>query len=413
VNLRHTPVARFTFALLAIAACLLLMREAARIGFSRLLTRYAIASNSLPAADQAVQLTPSDAEAHRARATVLNRLRRPAEAKSSLEAATTLRPRDDRLWIELGNTREELGDNEGALAALNEAVRWAPYYERPRWQRGNLLLRMGRYDEAFADLREAAASNRKLLPNLMDVAWGLTRADATRTETLLEISNDKDRLAFARFLAEKGRGVDVVEQVRLLATPLSDENTKELMRLLSKGRDVSGPFRLGRGIQKVGEIINGGFEEPVLLNNSPVGWIVSHSQTRPMLTLDVSERAGGKRSLQVSVGGEWDASAPTLSQNVVVQPGQRYRLSFAVKTNDLVTGGPPLIQVRDTTKDQVLAQSDTFQRTTNSWQQKSVEFTVPSNSTVVVINLTREKCASDPCPIFGVMWIDEFALEKL
>ena len=75
------------------------------------------------------------------------------------------------MWIELGNTREELGDNEGALAALDRAVRSAPYYAHPHWQRGNLLLRLGRYDEAFADLRQAAASNRKYFPNLMELAW--------------------------------------------------------------------------------------------------------------------------------------------------------------------------------------------------------------------------------------------------
>src|SRR5215813_6886018 len=147
--------------------CLLLMQAAARIGFSRLLTRYAVVTNSLPAADQAVELTPSDPDAHRARATVLNRLQRTAEAEASLTTATNLRPNDDLLWLELGSTREELGNTEGALAAFNQAVRCAPYYAHTHWQRGNLLLRMGRYDVAFADLRQATASNNKLLPNLI------------------------------------------------------------------------------------------------------------------------------------------------------------------------------------------------------------------------------------------------------
>jgi tetratricopeptide (TPR) repeat protein len=181
VNLSHRSVARGGLALLAIGVCLLLMRDAARFGFSRLLTRYAVATNSLPAADQAIQLTSADPEAHRARAAVLNRLRRTAEAEASLETATTLRSRDDYLWLELGSTREELGDNEGALAAFNQAVRWAPYYAHTHWQRGNLLLRMGRYDEAFADLRQAAASNRKFLANLLDLAWNLTGGDAAKT----------------------------------------------------------------------------------------------------------------------------------------------------------------------------------------------------------------------------------------
>src|SRR5215211_6013828 len=116
------------------------MQSAARIGFSRLLTRYAIGANSLAGADQAIQLTPSDAEAHRARATVLNRLHRSAEARVSLETATSLRGQHATLWLELGATREELGDTNGALAALDQAVRYAPHYGETHWQRGNLLL---------------------------------------------------------------------------------------------------------------------------------------------------------------------------------------------------------------------------------------------------------------------------------
>src|SRR5204862_1806989 len=112
------------------------MQAAARVGFSRLLGRYAIAVNSLPAADQAVQLTPSDPEAQRARAAVLNRLRRFAEAEASLTTATKLRPGDDLLWLELGSSREELGDNEDALAAFDQVVRCAPYYAHTHWQRG-------------------------------------------------------------------------------------------------------------------------------------------------------------------------------------------------------------------------------------------------------------------------------------
>src|SRR5215813_3412011 len=193
--------------------CLLLMQAAARIGFSRLLTRYAVVTNSLPAADQAVALTPADPDAHRARATVLNRLQRTTKAEASLTTATSLSPNDDLLWLELGSTREELGNSEGALAALDQAVRCAPYYAHTHWQRGNLLLRLGRYDEAFADLRQAATSNRKYLPSLIDLTWSLTNGDARKTDTLLQIRDDDERLAFARYLAQKGKGIEVSEQV--------------------------------------------------------------------------------------------------------------------------------------------------------------------------------------------------------
>jgi tetratricopeptide (TPR) repeat protein len=389
------------------------MQSAARIGFSRLLSRYAIGANSLAAAEQAIQLTASDAEAHRARATVLNRLHRTAEAKISLETATSLRSQDATLWLELGATREELGDTETALAAFDEAVRYAPSYAETHWQRGNLLLRMGRTEEAFADLRAAAASNRKYFPALMDLAWGLTGGVATASEKLLPIDNDAERLVFARFLATKGKGTDVAEQVRLLNGRLSEENKSELVQLLARSRRFNEAANLFQGSARSDSVTNGGFEEPLTFDNAYFRWVLSREQSGAKAAVDVAEKFNGERSLQVSFNGDWETSAALLSQTIAVSPSQRYRLSFALKTKDLVTGGPPRIVLTDATDEQILATSETFPQSTASWQQLSVEFTTPPAAEAIVVSLKRQNCASAPCPIFGTIWLDEFSLQKL
>ena len=54
---------RSVIALVAVACCLFAMQAAARFGFARLLGKYAVVSNSIPAADQAVSLAPADAAA--------------------------------------------------------------------------------------------------------------------------------------------------------------------------------------------------------------------------------------------------------------------------------------------------------------------------------------------------------------
>ena len=59
---------RIALTLVAIALCLFLIQASARFGFSRLLAKYALVTNSIPAADEAVQLTPSDPEVHSTRA---------------------------------------------------------------------------------------------------------------------------------------------------------------------------------------------------------------------------------------------------------------------------------------------------------------------------------------------------------
>ncbi len=197
------------------------MQAAARVGFSRLIARYALIANSVSAADEAVRLSPSDPETHRSRAIVFTRLQQPAEAVKSLERSTSLRYRDDYLWIELGNAREEVGDTSGALAAMDQAVRWAPHYAHTHWQRGNVLLRMGRTAEAFGEFRTAVAANRGYLPSMIDLAWGISRENVETTDKLLAIKDDTERLALIRYLANKGKGKEAMAQIRLLSAPLT------------------------------------------------------------------------------------------------------------------------------------------------------------------------------------------------
>jgi len=380
--------------------------------------RYALATNSIEGADQAVQFGPSDPEAHRTRATILNRLQKPDEAAKSLERATALRYRDDYLWIELGNTREELGDTGGSLAALDQAVRWAPYYAHTHWQRGNLLLRMGRANDAFTDLRSAALANPRYAPNLIDLAWGISRNDLKTTKALLDIKDDniKDdtkRLALLRYLARKGRGQEVYDEVHRLSDPRSLEYLYELTQLLFDAKAFKESFWLSHPGEALDQqwLLNGDFEDPLVLNEAGFGWIIAPLQ-KNRFAIDVSERSSGAKSLQINLEDSWTPGTPLLSQTLVVEPNTSYRLSFAVMTKDLVTGGPPLIVVNDATNDQLLGKSDNFPTATTPWTKLSFDFTTLPISKAAVIRLQRNNCDSSPCPIFGTLWLDEFSIEQ-
>jgi tetratricopeptide (TPR) repeat protein len=387
------------------------MQSAARIGFSRLLSRYAVSANSLPAADQAIRLTPGDPDAHRARAVILNRSRNFTDAEASLETAASLRPGHAASWLALGNAREELGDRDGALLAFNEAVRAAPYYGQTHWQRGNLLLRMERYDEAIADLRQAASSDRRLLANVIDLVWGLSGGDAKRTEALIPIRNDRDRLEFARFLARNGKGGEVIEQTGLLNSPLSLENKEELERLLVAAKEFKDAFRLWKESGVSEGFVNGNFDDPLSFNGGYFHWVFPQARSGVNFASDVSEKFSGEKSLQITFNGEPSPGVPLLSQIIVLGPG-RYRINFAVKTKDLVTGGPPRIVVTGATNNQVLGKSDPFPPATSSWASLGVEF-VMNTTEALDVRLERDNCASSPCPIFGVVWLDEFYISEL
>ena len=388
------------------------MQAAARFGFARLLGKYAVVANALPAADEAIALAPSDAETHRARARVLNRLGRQIEARKSFETAVSLRYRDDYLWLELGSTDEEIGDTTAALTAFDQAVRWAPYYAHTRWQRGNLRLRLGQYTPAFEDLRAAVASKKSLTPNLIDLAWGLSRGDVNTVEQLVPIADDRDRLALARFLALKGKGSECLKHVSLLGAPLSDENKRELVSQLLRSKAFREAFELWRtdGKLSMPVVLNGGFEEPLLLSNQNFGWIVV-AKPEPRIALDDGEKASGAKSLLVGFNGEWKEASALLSQTIIVEPQKHYRISFAVKTKELVTGAPPVIAVSDAGSNQRLGQSGAFPTQSSNWQTISFEFSTTPSTQAIVLELKRVEAACNPCPIFGTMWLDNFLIE--
>jgi tetratricopeptide (TPR) repeat protein len=404
---------RIALSILAIVFCLFLIQASARFGISRMFARYALATNSLDVADTAVRLTPSDPEAHRTRAAIFNRQQNPTEAAKSLEQAVALRYRDDYLWIELGNTREELGDTEGALSALDQAVRWAPHYAHTHWQRGNLLLRTGRANDAFTELRAAAAANSRYAPNLIDLAWGISRNDIKTTEALLEIKNDHQRLALIRYLARNGKGSEVLNQIRSLTTPLSTADKNELVRLLFDSKAFNAAFALWRPSEYSREpsLVNGDFEQPLVFNNAGFDWIIAPQQ-KNHFAIDVSEKSSGAKSLQINLDNSWLPGTPLLSQTFVVKPGKTYRLSFAVKAKDLVTGGPPVIVIADATNNQPLGKSENFPTATSPWTKLNINFTTLPTSQAAVIRLQRNSCDSSPCPIFGTLWLDEFYVEE-
>ena len=393
------------------------MLSAAKFGYARLLGKYALVATSIAAADQAVSLAPTDPEVHRARGRVMNRLQVPVEARRSFENASRLRYRDDYLWLELGSTRDELGDTTAASAAFDQAVRWAPHYAHTLWQRGNLKLRMGRYDEAFADLRAAVASKNSLLPSFIDLAWGLSRGDTKTAEQLIQIDNDYERLGFVRFLAQKGMGNECVEHIRLLGTPLSEQNRYELVQQLIAANAFRTAFELWRTDRPIAQpvILDGGFEE---LPRNPFvdrgfGWFI-FAKTEPAVGVDESQKLSGKRSLRLRfIHGDWKAPNDTISQRIVVAPESRYRITFGVRTKDVVTGGPPAIAIKDAVTNESLGQSEAFPTPSSDWQTMRFEFSTKPGTQAILLEFTRLTDACNPCPIFGELWLDDLVIEDV
>jgi hypothetical protein len=391
------------------------------LGLSRLLVRYSQGTGDLAAANDAIRLTPLDAVAHSAGADALSLSSSPAETASELERAVALRPADYLLWSTLGLFRDQMGDTTAALAACNEAVRLAPYYAQPRWRRGNVLLRAGQYDAAFQDLNQAAQSDPELIPNLLDIAWSVSKGDANLTEQLAQIKTQKTRIAFARFLARQGKSEDAITQFRAVGN-VPDEVRRELIeRLLGKRafKEAFEIWNVSAGSATSGEptgatIYDGGFEGSLAFDEVGFGWIVPRGLPAVNMSMDSGAPQSGSKSLRIDFGGDSNPGSALVSQLILAQPSKRYRVNFAARSQDVVTGGLPLVVVEDASVERKrLGRSAPLSKGTRDWQVFSFEFTTEPTTSAVVLSLQRESCTTSPCPMFGSVSLDSFFIEEL
>lgn len=404
------------------SSCVYAAAGAWRAGAARLLAKYAGDSLASETARAAVRMSPEDAETHSALGLVLYNLKDARGAVEEFERSTELRPRDYFLWLQLGRARDEAGDAEGAVRALLEAERLAPFYSEPRWQYGNVLYRRGRFDEAFAEMRRASESNPSLYSAFVDIAWGTYRGDARAVEAAARPRTGAERFALARIFARKGSAEEALALFRAAGEVDANERRVFLRELLNakQFRAAYEVWAGGRGVAPVeagagaGRFTEPGFEGRVNTSEAGFGWRQEREFEGVALSLDTQSPNSGARALLVEWTGHASPGVNVISQLVLVEPGARYRLRFSARTENVKTGGPPFVVVSDASGSdaRVLGQSKTLPQGTNNWQEYEVAFTSTSKTEAVLVSLQRQPCETSHCPMFGRVWLDDFSLER-
>ena len=345
---------------------------------------------------------------------------RMPEAVRLFEEAVRRSPYDYRFWQDLGLVREQSGDAVGGEKALRRAIELAPAYARPRWYLGNLLLRAGRTDEAFVELRKASdASPLVMRPQVFSAAWNIFDKDVSAIARVVGESAET-RAQLASFLASNERPTDAVRLWTSLSAAEKNEQHKtgeDMMKTLFLKKQYRAAQALARDLgfesaEGPGRFSNGGFENSISAPGvSLFGWqIASVAQTE--VALDTSQHHSGSRSLRVVFNGFPKTAYYNIAQLVVVEPSTRYRFEGYVRTQDLKSGGTPLLEVANAADGKVLGTSESFPMGRNDWQLVTIEFTTPDKTEGIHVRTNRAFCG-EVCPIFGIIWYDDFNFQNL
>jgi tetratricopeptide (TPR) repeat protein len=381
--------------------------------------------NSLEMARRAVSLSPNDPLTHWRLGQVMQR-KLPAsqldQAIDEYEKAVQLSPNDYRFWMSLGTAREQHGDVDKAEYALRQSVALAPSYSYPAWFLGNLLLRSGRTDAAFAELRRASEADTELRPQLFNLAWEVYGSDFSSLQR--EIGSSAEvRAQFSQYLFDRGRSEDALRLWNSLSENEKRANRKTgraIIASLLSAKQFHNAMAIWNDLSlsvtyhaDVGKILDGGFETDLTRGaEEAFGWQVK-TAPQPTIALDANKKHSGGRSLRMTFQVRTRLNEIGLSQLIAVAPATEYDLEFYLKTEGLQSGAAPVIQVLNAADNGVLVASSDAPNGNNDWQPVALHFKTGDKMEAIIIRVARDSCGEDsPCPIFGTVWYDDFSLTR-
>ena len=383
--------------------------------------------NNMQIAEMAVGLAPNDPLTHWRIAQVSQKLLpldQQAKSIAEYERAVSLSPNDYRFWMALGTAHEQAGDSAKGEQALRRAVELAPSYAYPRWYLGNLLLRGGRYDEAFKELRLAAEADLDLEPQQFNFLWAIYSDNLQALNTAMGEGSER-RARFALYLLKMQRADD---GLRVWDSLSGDEKKTNrhiadgmIANLLAFSR-IHDAMRVWNDIAmneryrvEFGKVFDGSFEEAI--NYGPdmaFGWQVKDAP-QMQIGIDPTESNTGSRSLRLVFQVRSNLEGMNISQLIPVAPGGEYDFEYYFKTEKLESGSAPMVQIFDATDGAALATSSQAPSGSNPWTHVTLPFKAGGKTEAVILRIMRTSCADDEtpiCPIFGSLWYDDFSIKR-
>ena len=406
--------------LLALLLAVLLVQAVREAVASRLAAR-----NSLDGIRRAERWDPSNPEypARFGRALAAEQADAdPLEVARAFETAARLGPHRAENWAGLGEALDLAGDSAGAARAYERALELFPRSPAINWQYANFLIRAGNAAQAAAPLGRAIEGDASLRTGAFDLAWrgGMPPAEIlaivpARQEilsTYLDYLVHTERLdaaadAWRRMIASPD-GFDMDAALRYFDALLEARRVDALEAVWA---DLArhDPDRVHAG-NVANRITNGGFEDAVL--GGGFDWRIvpiDGAETE----VDTETVHGGSRSLWVRFDGKHNLDFGHVAQYVAVEPDTAYRLAAWIRTEGITTDSGPRIGVYDPF-DRAALSAETGNLTgTAAWQEQTLEFRVPPQTRIVVVQVVRRPSRKLDNQIGGTLWLDDVSLSPI
>ena len=417
LNNRYLSISSFVPVFVYTCFIVFIGYSAAWQGLSHYYSNIAFRSGSETDAAAAVSYLPENPHAHKTSGEVFLRNKNYVAATDAFERAIVFSQNDFLLWLRLGYSRSLLKEFDAAETAYQRALELAPNYSQPNYYMGMMLLETGRTGDAFRYLSKAADRDPDLYPQMLHRARVSFPDDPLAIESAFNPNSRHAKKLVSRYLIKNNFMTDNV-RLFLVSDELTDGEKNEFVQYLLHKEN----FQVARKVWlsrlkpekfDVNELIfDGGFEAITESDPSGLGWQINQKMTATAVARDQKTFHSGSSALKVKFAGNVEIGKDIVSQLAYVQPGRKYSLRIFLLSPELISAGLPAIAVSDGTTNELLGRSSELQATNGKWIEYKFEF-VAKETAAVRISLQRINCNTNPCPIFGELFLDDIRLVEI
>jgi tetratricopeptide (TPR) repeat protein len=344
------------------------------------------------------------------------------QAIADFQHAARLDPRADRIWMALAGAYEEAGRIADAQQAYEKALAAHPISAEVAWRYGNFLLRQGDAQQAAQQVHRALLDKPDLATSAVSQFWKagadlrliLDRVLPARpgdyiaaADFFISQQNDDAALAAWERLSRLGLKVRLEEALGLVDDLIAHNRVSDAAEVWRQALTTSGrtdPYGSGGSL-----IFNGGFEADLI--DGGFGWRETPvAGTAFDLVSDVTHES--TRSARVTFDGSKNVDYSNLFQYVAVTPGERYRFSAYMRTDDITTDSGPQFVLLGGDPGSAVAQTPALTGT-HPWTEVQTEFTAGPNMHGLMVVLRRAPSNMFANKIRGTVWVDDVRLEEL
>ena len=329
-------------------------------------------------------------------------------------------PWSDLYWMNLASAYEIVGDTAHAREAYKRAQAVYPISAEVAWNNGNFFLRQSQFDQGFAEIRRAMATDPTLIPLAISRCWRSTRdVDRLLSELLpAEVDSYFQTLDFLVKSQESDAAQVVWKSLLALRKPfplsrsfpylgylIQEDQADEAKNVWAQAIAASGwPYAAPPDNFVVW---NGGFEYEIA--NGGFDW-VEDQITGALMGVDTTNPHSGKRSLRVDFTGSSNLDFHHVSQVVAVKPLTHYHFRAYMRTEEISTESGPCFVIYDPHHLNELLVRTADLTGTQPWTPLEVDVTTGPQTHVLLIQLRRLQSRLFDNKLSGTVWVDDVSL---